>query len=92
MLKTQKGKAIAKLIRLTISLVAFGMLTWLSWEFLSFDIVRHKITVMYRFPQAWIHAVLPLSFALSCIYTIHNCGRKDESGSDQAALPDQENK
>ena len=102
MLKTQKSKAIAKLIRLTISLVAFGMLTWLSWEFLSFDIVRHKITVMYRFPQAWIHAVLPLSFALSCIYTIahmvdtvieiHNCGRKGESGSDQAALPDQENK
>ena len=86
----------------TISLVALGMLTWLSWEFLSFDIVRHKITVMYRFPQAWIHAVLPLSFALSCIYTIahmvdtvieiHNCGRKGESGSDQAALPDQENK
>lgn len=30
MLKSQKGKAIAKLIRLTISLVAFGMLTWLS--------------------------------------------------------------
>ena len=70
MLKTEKGKNIAKLVRLAISLVAFGLLLWLSWEFVAFDISMHKITVMYRFPQAWIHAVLPLSFALSCIYTV----------------------
>lgn len=101
MLKSQKGKLIAKLIRLCISLVAFGMLTWLSWEFLSFDIVRHKITVMYRFPQAWIHAVLPFSFALSCIYTVAHIvdtviaictgGHQLEGECKQDGLPDQNN-
>ena len=70
MLKTEKAKNIAKIVRLLISLLAFGLLTWLAWEFLAFDLSLNKITVMYRFPQAWIHAVLPLSFALSCIYTI----------------------
>lgn len=70
MLKTEKGKAIAKLIRLTISLGAFAVLTSLSWDFFALDVIRNKITVMYRFPQAWIHVVLPLSFGLSCIYTI----------------------
>lgn len=70
MLKTDKGKNIAKILRLCISLLAFALLTWLAWDFLAFDISMHKITVMYRFPQAYIHAVLPLSFALSCLYTI----------------------
>lgn len=70
MLKTEKAKNYAKLVRLAISLVAFALLTWLSWEFLAFDISHHKITVMYRFPQALIHAVLPFSFALSCLYTV----------------------
>ena len=74
MLKTQKGKAIAKLIRLTISLVAFGMLTWL-WEFLSFDIVRHKITVMYRFLRRGympcsLSPLLSLAFIPSPIWSI----------------------
>lgn len=70
MLKTDKGKNIAKIVRLCISLLAFALLTWLAWDFLAFDISMHKITVMYRFSQAWIHAVLPLSFVLSCIYTV----------------------
>ena len=33
MLKTEKGKLIAKLVRLFISLGAFGVLTWLSYNF-----------------------------------------------------------
>lgn len=69
MLKTEKAKSYAKLLRLVISLVAFALLTWLAWDFLAFDLSLHKVTVMYRFPQAFIHAVLPLSFALSCLYT-----------------------
>ena len=70
MLKTERAKSYAKLLRLVISLGAYGLLAWLAWEFLAFDISKHKITVMYRFPQAWIHAVLPISFILSCLYTV----------------------
>lgn len=70
MLKTAKAKNYAKLLRLIISLVAFVLLTWLAYEFVVFDIAHNKITVMYRFPQAIIHIVLPISFALSCLYTI----------------------
>ena len=70
MLKTEKGKKYAMLVRLTISLVAFVLLTWLAYEFVVFDIVRNKITVMYRFPQVYIHIILPISFGLSCLYTV----------------------
>lgn len=70
MIKGRKGQLIAKLVRLVISLFAFALLTWLAWDFLTFDIVRNKITVMFRFPQAWIHVILPVSFALSFIYTV----------------------
>jgi len=100
MLKTEKGKLIAKLVRLFISLGAFGVLTWLSYNFVKFDIVRHKTTVMYRFPSVWIHVVLPISFILSCLYTIahivktfiriHELSTATESGT-SSELPDSEN-
>lgn len=69
-IKGQRGQLIAKLVRLVISLVAFALLTWLAWDFLAFDLARNKITVMFRFPQAWIHVILPVSFALSFIYSM----------------------
>jgi TRAP-type C4-dicarboxylate transport system permease small subunit len=70
MLKTEKAKQYAKLVRLAISLIAFVLLTWLACDFVAFDIVHNKITVMYRFPQAYIHIILPVSFGLSCLYTM----------------------
>lgn len=67
----------------------------------STNALLHKITVMYRFPQAWIHAVLPFSFALSCIYTVAHIvdtviaictsGHQLEGECKQDGLPDQNN-
>lgn len=70
MLKTRKSQDIAKLLRLVISLVAYIMLSKLACDFVAFDLNTHKITVMYRFPQVWIHMILPISFILSCLYTV----------------------
>ena len=70
MLKTDMGKNIAKLVRLVISLLAFGLLTWLAYDFVAFDISLNKISVIYRFPVVYIHIILLISFVLSCIYTI----------------------
>ncbi|RGX54214.1 TRAP transporter small permease [Anaerotruncus sp. AF02-27] len=70
MLKTQKAKNIAKLVRLVISLFAFVLLTWLAYDFVTFDIVRHKISVIFRFPVVYIHIVLLISFGMSCLYTV----------------------
>ncbi len=70
MLKSERAKLIAKLVRLAISLFAFVFLAKLSWDFVAFDIRLHKVSTMYRFPVAWIHVVLPISFILSCLYTV----------------------
>lgn len=94
MLKTEKAKKYAKLVRLMISLAAFALLTWLAYEFVVFDIVRNKITVMYRFPQAYIHIILPISFGLSCLYTVAHIidtviAIRTDSG-ENAAVPESE--
>lgn len=101
MLKTERGKLYAKLVRLFISLFAFVLLTWLACDFFAFDIAKHKITVMFRFPQAYIHVILPISFALSCLYTIahivktfialHECGKTPTDSLSGPEQPAQDN-
>ncbi|MCD8140304.1 MAG: TRAP transporter small permease [Planctomycetaceae bacterium] len=71
-LRTKRGFLFMDLLRFAISLFAFGILLWMAYNLVHFDVARRARSATFHYPMWWVHISLLISFFLSCCYTVMN--------------------
>ena len=73
-LKTPQALFLQEIIQLVITTFGFGVLTYLSYNLVQFDILRNAVSTTFHYPLVAVHLALLISFILSfCYYIMHIC-------------------